>query len=241
LDDFTPPGWCTLHKAVEEVGRSTLREKWPELWHEAESELRRLLCGTPPLHDDAVPTSVITRAKIIRVHAATWARPYASRFFKFGRARADTQGIGFQWEPSDGPWEREEFEGPIIVSQEALSRALSAQAKTQSEPPDPSPPAAAEERAAGNAKSQAAAPVEVDPYRSGFPGRPTIRHAIEAHFQERCTLGEVEDSLTDEAAALRLWAEENHPGAPIPSRRAIENRIRSAYRKYQQKGPGLPS
>ncbi len=65
-----------------------------------------------------------------------------------------------------------------------------------------------------------------DPYRSGLPGRPTIRHLIEAELRRRFKAGECETTLKAEAEALREWAISTHPDAPAPTATTIENQIR---------------
>jgi hypothetical protein len=70
---------------------------------------------------------------------------------------------------------------------------------------------------------------QVDRYRTGLPGRPTISHLIEAELRRRIAAGECEATLSAEAQALRQWAISTHPNAPPPSTGAIENRIRTPY------------
>ena len=76
------------------------------------------------------------------------------------------------------------------------------------------------------------------PYRSGFPGRPSIKNHIMAESTRRASLGECSESLAGEAQNLRAWAETAHPRAPqLPTRRTIENRIRSEYNRLVRKQP----
>jgi len=74
---------------------------------------------------------------------------------------------------------------------------------------------------------------EVDPYRSGLPGRPTIGHLIAAEFTRRADAGEVETLLSLEAVVLHEWAKRTHPSAKAPTAHTIENQIRTAFQAYR--------
>ena len=74
-------------------------------------------------------------------------------------------------------------------------------------------------------------PVPVNPYRTGLPGKPSIRHLILGELERRVKAGNLKPILAHEAKALREWAESTHPKAPTPGVRAIENMIRGEYRK----------
>jgi hypothetical protein len=76
-------------------------------------------------------------------------------------------------------------------------------------------------------------PEAPDPYRNGFPGRPSIRHLILAEFERRAQAGEMLPEVGKEAQALQKWAAENHPKARPPTRGAIENLIRDSHRKLR--------
>lgn len=67
-------------------------------------------------------------------------------------------------------------------------------------------------------------------HTSGFPGRPSSRHLVEAEFKRRSQAGELEPSLEKEAAALERWLSETHPGAPRARKKTIQNAIRELYR-----------
>src|SRR5262249_50323904 len=69
----------------------------------------------------------------------------------------------------------------------------------------------------------------VDPYKTGLPGRPSIAHKIMAEFKCRGGAGETLTSICAEAGTLREWALTHHPDAPTPTRRSIENLIRTQY------------
>lgn len=69
----------------------------------------------------------------------------------------------------------------------------------------------------------------VDPYRDGYPGRPTIKHLILAEFCRRREADECQPTLKAEAEALQNWAKENHRKPKTPSVKTIENQIRSPY------------
>ena len=73
-----------------------------------------------------------------------------------------------------------------------------------------------------------------DPYKTGLPGKPTIKHLILAQFQERVEQGTFELKLKDEAEALCNWARDKHPNAPRPQPPSIRNAIRDDYRKAKR-------
>ena len=77
---------------------------------------------------------------------------------------------------------------------------------------------------------------EVDPFKTGAPGRPTMSHVIKAQFEIRCKEAIVEPTLHSEATALLAWAKEHHPRTPLPTHKTIENQIRSAYRQHKNGG-----
>ena len=78
---------------------------------------------------------------------------------------------------------------------------------------------------------QPPAKVSPDQYRTGLPGRPTIKHLIEQEFRRRADNGELCPTLKAEAQALCDWAARNHPEAPIPKSKTVMNDIRDAYRE----------
>ena len=70
-----------------------------------------------------------------------------------------------------------------------------------------------------------------DPYRTGLPGRRTIKHLIVCEFRSRVERGCHELSLKAEAQALETWARQMHPEAPTPRVKTIENQIRPDYNR----------
>ena len=70
-----------------------------------------------------------------------------------------------------------------------------------------------------------------DPYRTGSPGRPTIKHKILDEFQKRVGLNTFHLTLASEAEELRKWAKKEHPDAPCPTLKTIENLIRDEHRR----------
>lgn len=74
--------------------------------------------------------------------------------------------------------------------------------------------------------------LQVDLYRSGLPGRPTVKQLIIAEFDRRMSSGQALGSLPAEARELSDWAFTNHPQAPAPSPRTIENQIRERHRRF---------
>ena len=49
-------------------------------------------------------------------------------------------------------------------------------------------------------------PVPVNPYRTGLPGKPSIRHLILGELERRVKAGNLKPILAHEAKALREWA-----------------------------------
>jgi hypothetical protein len=80
-------------------------------------------------------------------------------------------------------------------------------------------------------------PAMADPYKSGLPGKPTIKHLVLAEFERRAGAGDAEKTLEKEAAVLRLWASKEHREASTPSARTIENQIRPRYRELNLSDP----
>jgi hypothetical protein len=70
---------------------------------------------------------------------------------------------------------------------------------------------------------------QVDPARTGSPGRPSLRRAIETEFRHRVEAGNQETTIKAQAEALQRWADETYPSVAIPTPKAIENQIRSLY------------
>ena len=70
-------------------------------------------------------------------------------------------------------------------------------------------------------------------YKTGLPGRPTIRHFIITEFERRKEAGELCSSLGKEAEYLHNWAALEHPNAPRATTGTIENQIRAPYRKHE--------
>jgi hypothetical protein len=66
---------------------------------------------------------------------------------------------------------------------------------------------------------------------TGAPGRPSSMHLVVAEFARRCREFEILPSLRAEAERLEAWFKGNHPNAPRPTVRTIENRIRHEYRR----------
>jgi hypothetical protein len=78
---------------------------------------------------------------------------------------------------------------------------------------------------------QPPAKVSPDQYRTGLPGRPTIKHLIEHEFRRRADNGELCPTLKAKAQALCDWAARNHPEAPRSRSKTVMNYIREAYRE----------
>ena len=79
-------------------------------------------------------------------------------------------------------------------------------------------------------------PFQLNNRGTGAPGRPTkSMHLVLDEFERRIAGAEVARSLRDEADALIVWLKAAHPHADRPSRKTVENQIRSRYR-----GIGVP-
>jgi hypothetical protein len=77
---------------------------------------------------------------------------------------------------------------------------------------------------------------DVDPYRTGAPGRPSVMHLIEQEFDRRSQAGETRASLKEEARVLAAWAQLQLPrDAPRVTTKTIENRLRQAFRRSAPK------
>jgi len=79
--------------------------------------------------------------------------------------------------------------------------------------------------------------VGVNPYKTGLPGRPTIKHLINPELDRRASAGETRLTLEEEAKALQEWIASEHPDAPIPALQTIKNHIRAKYRIIRKKRP----
>ena len=99
-------------------------------------------------------------------------------------------------------------EGWIFIPEGALKKALQ------------------EEPSAGQSADQALP----DPYHTGLPGRPTIKHLIEQELLQRIEKNQILPSLSEEACALRDWAAVRHPTVRTPTEKTIKNNIRKLYR-----------
>jgi hypothetical protein len=75
-------------------------------------------------------------------------------------------------------------------------------------------------------------------YRSGYPGRPSIKDLIQKEFTRRANGDECAGSLAEEARQLVAWVTQTHPDAPQkPKATTIENQIRDQYRQYRKLHP----
>lgn len=71
---------------------------------------------------------------------------------------------------------------------------------------------------------------------TGDPGRPPkLAHLYHSEFKRRTDNGEASTILAEEARHLVAWCKNNHPEAPQPSPRTIENRIRESHRDYRNR------
>jgi hypothetical protein len=76
-----------------------------------------------------------------------------------------------------------------------------------------------------------AAAVEVDPHRTGYPGRPPKgKDLIEDEARRRAKEGKMLPALTAEVKALRDWYVDKYPNVARPQCGTIENNIRQIHR-----------
>lgn len=78
---------------------------------------------------------------------------------------------------------------------------------------------------------------EVDPYRTGGPGKPTIIHLIRKEMVRRNDVGLMAETLADEARQLQSWANRYHPNAPSATEKTIKNQLRAEFNKLKKSSP----
>jgi hypothetical protein len=71
---------------------------------------------------------------------------------------------------------------------------------------------------------------QINPFRSGAPGKPSAIRIVEREHQRRLASGETIKSVGKEAACLKDWLDNHYPDAPETTKKTIENRIRGAHR-----------
>ena len=70
-------------------------------------------------------------------------------------------------------------------------------------------------------------------FNTGIGGRPNARHIYMAELQRRIISGDVCSQIIDEAQYLCDWTKKNHPLAPVPGPRAMENAIRDRFNRHR--------
>jgi hypothetical protein len=73
---------------------------------------------------------------------------------------------------------------------------------------------------------------EVNPFRSGAPGKPSAIRLVEAEHKRRLDRGEALAKVSKEATYLKAWLDSSYPDAPRTTAKTVENRIRAAHRQY---------
>jgi hypothetical protein len=73
---------------------------------------------------------------------------------------------------------------------------------------------------------------DVNPFRSGAPGKPSAIQLVEAEHKRRLDCGEALTKVSKEAAHLEVWLNGKYPDAPRTTAKTIENRIREAHRRH---------
>ena len=76
---------------------------------------------------------------------------------------------------------------------------------------------------------------ERDPTYSGLPGRPTAKHLYLAEMKCRAKSSKLQDKVAHEAADLLDWLKDEYPTINPGTRKAIENAIRSDFKKLKAK------
>ncbi|MFC1491830.1 hypothetical protein ACFLQ0_04500 [Nitrospinota bacterium] len=78
---------------------------------------------------------------------------------------------------------------------------------------------------------------ELDPYKSGAPGKPTIMHMVVKEFKARVLRGVCEPGVGKESEALKIWAAQTYPNVPTLTAKTIENNIRDLYNQLVRNKP----
>jgi hypothetical protein len=68
------------------------------------------------------------------------------------------------------------------------------------------------------------------PFRTGAPGKPSAKKIVKGEHERRLSAGEAHEKVSEEAAHLKKWLQDEYPDAPETSKRTIENQIREAHR-----------
>jgi hypothetical protein len=77
-----------------------------------------------------------------------------------------------------------------------------------------------------------AAPASEPPiYTTGLPGRPTSWYLVEAEVRRRFTPGQPPKPAAEWAREMREWLQLKHPNAPLPTEKALTNRLASLLRR----------
>jgi hypothetical protein len=114
------------------------------------------------------------------------------------------------------------------LAREAVARKVRAQI---SRAPKPIKPLGGARATALPNEHEARKSPEIDQYRTGAAGRPSIMHLVEAEFQRRVDNGTALPVLRQEASELSAWARREHPEAPPVTAKTIENQLRAKHRR----------
>ena len=71
---------------------------------------------------------------------------------------------------------------------------------------------------------------QIDPYKTGGAGKPTVKHLVESEMRRRAEHGEMLPILTEESKALSAWAAEKHPNGPRITPKTIRNSLNGVHR-----------
>ena len=84
----------------------------------------------------------------------------------------------------------------------------------------------------GNATAAASAGNQ-EPFRTGFAGRPSSRHLLEAEMKRRAKVGDLKSSLREEARELAGWLRLMHPEFPPATANTIRNSLADLHRELR--------
>jgi hypothetical protein len=94
-------------------------------------------------------------------------------------------------------------------------------------------PAPQDEDLAESAGSANAREDQMLPYKTGAQGRPSPIQLVEREAERRRASGNSFEKVSEEADHLHKWCRREHPNAPTPTSKTIENKIRCAHRNWK--------
>jgi hypothetical protein len=156
------------------------------------------------------PSAMGNDGKLYEVPAHLWAAEHAECLFDNGGCLEVRAG---QLAVARGPVQAEDT-AIVLINKGDLEGII--EAIKEGNVPPTVPPAVTEVQ-------------QVDPARTGYPGAPSLRRAIETEFRRRIKAGEHETTIKAQGEALHRWADETYPSHHIPTAKTIQTHIRSPY------------